>query len=57
MLLREHPMKARHLLMQSSENQLTAEKFDQQFTFVLSRTGSNKLSAEEAIGLKFSRYL
>ena len=35
-LLCEHPIKACHLFMQNSENQLTAEKLDELFTFVLS---------------------
>ena len=56
-LLRDHPMKARHLFMQSAENQLTAERVDDLFVCVFSPKGNNKRSAEEAIALNFSRYL
>ena len=56
-LIRQHPKKARHLFMPSSENRVTAEKLDALFDCIFSPEGSNKRAQEEAVALNFSLYL
>lgn len=56
-LLRKHPKKARHLFMQSCENQVTSEKLDELFNCVFSPEGSNRRAPEEAVALNFFLYL
>ncbi|KAK3701595.1 hypothetical protein QZH41_007413 [Actinostola sp. cb2023] len=56
-LIRNNPCQSRKLLQFSENEKLTADRVDKLFHFVLSPSGSNRRSSEEAITFNFTHYL